>query len=393
MRIIAMVLLLVSFGCFAGTAGTREWAVYSLGVSSFHDAYWCDNSHLALGNTFIKSEPQPPVYIDAERPDHPRPLSISGKDGVVLPILISGCENGTVIAAGAHTVDGKMVPHTSALYLIRPDGTSRIVAVGRNGMVTRSSKLISIEGKKITQPVLRIAKSTGFSVAENCASYVDKEYDLLCIGRVSGRVVTLREFVVADYIWQTPTVARDEEGRFVDVPNTSAKLMKDGAPVTSGFVLYDRKGQFVKWLDKDENYQVGMHHSEPDAEEELLYAPCKRAGKSKFTDDFDSVCKIGLDAKSKNWEVVFSFPNADHLRSGIKYLSIDSAGNIYFTLAHVSGEKGGGVWRFRKSDSRVLQIIGGLDRTFDSMPKITLDGERLIFARNKVWHVAKAPNK
>ena len=380
----AQLCFLTLFGC--SKAPDQEWTVTSTGIKH-GDFYWCDADHLAAkyleaGNGYNFTN----LYFDARDFKNSQRIEAKDENGTPLSISVKQCEKNTFIFFGGGAGGGKY-----GLYRMPLNGRAELLAVPKDHSLGGiESHNVSLNGKIIVEPMPRKASGDTYIADPECTSYVHPNFTLLCLDIRNSQVIALSRFVITSYLWQDRVPIRSIDGKSpeIQVRNPQPPLTDDaGKPFTSAIFLRDLNGKVLLRLDNDPVYKTDalLYVAGPD--DAYLYSPCKKISKSKFSLDYDRVCRYPLDGSMHAWEEIFSFDMADKLKSGIQHISIDAVGNVYFDMPGIRG-KSGGIWKFDVAHNKVIHVVAGDEVKFDTRPVVSIDGKKLAFDRDHILHIA-----
>lgn len=364
--------------CVGKSENSERWTVAPLGEAKRF--FWCDNQHVVV-NGYGYTE-----YIDVKAASRKQKFSIDGQD-----LFVIGCADNEAIAeafprATSSTPDRAL---TIEMYAFRPESEPRRVAKFKDHRIFRPSRPVDLKSKVIVSSMPRLAADSGYSTESSCTSYVDSSYRIICLDLTGARITVLGNSLIAAYVWEDTTLARDTTGTTVHVPNTFPRPRgADGRPMTRGWLIHDLNGNVLASLSPDPLYVLDASLYSLNPDETYLYSPCKLKSKSKFDLDYDRVCRTSLAAGKWKWQEVFVFDIAKNLRNGIRDIAVDARGNVYFSSRGVRGKEGG-IWKFDNKTLITKQILHGNWDEYDSAPKVAPDGKRLVFLRNDILQLAE----
>ncbi|MBC3909592.1 TolB-like translocation protein [Undibacterium umbellatum] len=348
---------------------------------------WCDATHLAIT---VKSSDETQalrnLYLDLAHPDQAQPIEFSDEQGKKPRFSVADCRDNKLLIAAESTGKYPGPHYQDDLYLMPLGKPAQLLMVAKDSPATR----VSLSGKYLLASMPRTLDGNGYKLDPQCTRFASTEFKTLCWDVKDNDILALSRFVIQKYLWQDRVSVRVPGAGFKDVPNTKPAMQAEaGKPaIENAILLKDLNNKLIARLDDDpqfETYWMTSYTTNPD--ESMLYAACKRKGKSAFTTDFDKVCRYRLDGAVHAWEEVFSFPLSDQIKKGIQEISIDAGGNVYFSMPGSSGKEGG-IWKFDVAKSRVIQIVPGEANQSDGKPSISADGKTLVFEREGALHFA-----
>lgn len=370
--------LLAAVCCQPGVAQEAVDDSYTLSASPYNAVYyWCDNHHMAAVQNPGEERPGN-LYFEAAHPDKAQSVALSGAEGRQGGIQVMGCRDRQMLVLPKAQAGGPyLLPLGQPPQLLMQGGDSTYMAG-------------SLSGKYIVAAAPRLADGKGYRAGKECAQSVHAGFRVLCWDVQGDTILALTRFVVQGYRWQDKVWVRQPGQDYHEIPNPQPHPQDEAGQPFNGQMVFlrDLDNKVIARLDNDPRYDIeGMSRTVANPAENMLYAPCKRRNKSRFSADFDKVCRYRLDGAAHGWEEVFSFPLADQIKSGIQGISVDAAGSVYFDMPGTSGQNGG-IWKFDAGLDKVVHIVAGKAHHYDDSPQVAADGKTLIFKRNSDTYFA-----
>lgn len=348
---------------------------------------WCDASHLAMTlKASDATQPLRSLYLDLAHPDQVQPIEFSDEQGRKPRFSIADCHDNKLLISAESAGKYPGPNYQDDLYLMPLGKPAQLLMVTKDSPATH----VSLSGKYMLASMPRNLDGKGYKLDPQCTRFASTEFKTLCWDVKDNDVYALTRFVIQKYLWQDRVSVRIPGAGFRDMPNAEP-AMQGGAgkpAIENAILLKDLDNKLIARLDDDaqfETYWMMSYAANPD--ESMLYAACKRKGKSTSTTDFDKVCRYRLDGAAHAWEEVFSFPLSDQIKKGIQEISVDAAANVYFSMPGSSGKEGG-IWKFDVAKNKVVQVVPGVANQSDGKPSVSADGKTLVFEREGALHFA-----
>ena len=362
-----------AWGLSLGAVGDRKVIATGIVLSSAGAYRWCGSDRLLLsplrdakGRTLREA-----VFLDL-RTMRQVPAGLTDEQGRQLNVDLRVCDENKIVAWRPKSAAGSAnLGHVFA----GPSGqTGKLLASLKDGGT------VSLKGKYIVANTPKILTGDGYRVDQECATYHDPSYNVLCWDTWLRALWPLSRYVVAEYTWQDYVSVEAGDGKRKQVKNQEPPLIvKDGKPVASSILLRDLGGRVLANLSDDPVFSINRHEIVSSADEAYVYSPCKNW--NGFDGGDDGVCRYSIDGLPHKWERVFSFDVPKKEKTGMGHIDIGVNGDIYFAMPGARPAHRG-IWMYDTARKEIKQLtrVESIGQS-DTKPKISPDGKRVAFTR------------
>lgn len=337
---------------------------------------WCDNHHLAASvPEYTPRERGRLWYIDSRQPEKKRELDFKLPDQETLRLSVVSCDAGELVFV-SQSPEPKPRQRWYRAKLDETASATELIDASDFGYAQLNQK-----GNYALQAEVMLPESAD-KPTSGCRGKISTALRNLCWPKQGNSHAAYSRYVVQKQVWEDRYSSRDEDGQMHYHANPLPRQ-------DNSIWLKDLEQREIARLDQDPQFETdNFLFYTVDPAENYLYTPCKRKGKSNFTEDNDKVCRYPLDGKAHQWQEVLSFAYADKVKSGIQHISIDQQGNLYFDLPGGRGNNGG-IWRYEASTHQIKKIVHGIPYHVDTNPNVSADGKTLVFERNGLAYIAQ----